>query len=188
MFTTQEEANVFPATSRSATRADRAMRRFDYVVVGAGSAACVIARRLLKAPTPWFSCLKQAAQTNGSRVSCSDSPIKTISSSYKTAQRDDLKIVIREGGDPRTPAMLLLHGLKKLMNTITIMTKVGTQICGSTQFWKDLSVPFYGHTRIWWPGYLPPTFVSRRFSAAPLQVVSHAVKVAGGHIQLEFDI
>jgi hypothetical protein len=116
----------------------------------------------------------------------SDSPMKTTFSSYKTAQVDDLKIVIREAGDPQKPAMLLLHGLKKLMNTI--MTKNITQICGSTQFWKDLSVPFYGHTRGWWPGYLPPTFVSRRFSAAPLQVVSHAVKVAGGHIQLEFDI
>jgi hypothetical protein len=112
--------------------------------------------------------------------------MKTTSSSYKTAQLDDLKIVIREAGDPQTPAMLLLHGLKKLMNTI--MTKGGTRIYGSTQFWKDLSVPFYGHTRALGPGYLPPTFVSRRFSAGPLQVVSHAVKVAGGHIQLEFDM
>jgi hypothetical protein len=108
------------------------------------------------------------------------------SSSCKTAQLDDLKIVDREAGDPQTPAMLLLHGLKRLMNTIT--TKVGTQIDGSTQFWKDLSLPFYGHTRAWWPGYLPPVFVSRRFSAEPLQVVSHAVKVAGGHMQLEFDM
>lgn len=109
--------------------------------------------------------------------------MKTTFSSYKTAQLDDLKIVIREAGDPQTPAMLLLHGLKKLMNTI--MTKGGTQICGSTQFWKNLSVPFYGHTRAWWPGYPPLTFVvSRRFLAEPLQVVSHAVKVARGHIQL----
>jgi hypothetical protein len=113
--------------------------------------------------------------------------MKTTSSSHKTAQLDDLKIVIRQAGDPQTPAMLLLHGLKKRMNTI--MTKGGTQICGSTRFWKNLSVPFYGHTRAWWPGYLPPTFVvSRRFSAEPLQVVSHAVKVASGHIQLEFDM
>jgi hypothetical protein len=112
--------------------------------------------------------------------------MKTTFSSYKTAQVDDLKIVIREAGDPRTSAMLLLHGLKKLMNTI--MTKCGTQICGSTQFMKNLSVPFYGHTRTWWPGYLPPTFVPRGFSAESLQVVSHAVKVVGGHIQLEFDM
>ena len=112
--------------------------------------------------------------------------MKTTSNSYKTAQLDGLKIVNREAGDPQTPAMLLLHGLKKLMNTI--MTKGGTQIYGSTQFWKDLSVPFYGHTRAWWPCYLPPTFVSRRFSAESLQVVSHAVKVAGGYIQLEFEM
>ena len=112
--------------------------------------------------------------------------MKTTFSSYKTAPVDDLKIVIREAGDPQTSAMPLLHGFKKLMNTI--MTKGGTQIFGSTQFWKDLSVPFYGHTRAWWPGYLPPTFVSRRFSADSLQVVSHAVKVASGHIQLEFDM
>ena len=111
--------------------------------------------------------------------------MKTTSSSYKTAQLDDLKIVLHEAGDPQIPAMLLLHGLKKLMNTI--MTKDVTEICGSTQFWKDLSVPFYGYTRAWWPCYLPPTFV-RRFSAEPLQVVSHAVKVAGGHIQLQFDM
>jgi len=71
----------------------------------------------------------------------------------------------------------------------TVMTKGGTQICRSTQqFWKNLSVPFYGHTKAWWPRYLPPTFVSRRFSAKPLQVVSHAVKVAAGHIQLEFEM
>jgi hypothetical protein len=81
--------------------------------------------------------------------------MKTTSDSYKTAQLDDLKIVIREAGDPQTPAMLVLPGLKKLMKTI--MTKGGTQICGSTQFWKNLSVPFYGHTRAWWPGYLTPT-------------------------------
>ncbi len=112
--------------------------------------------------------------------------MKTTSSSYETAQLDDLKIVNREAGDPQTSAMLLLHGLRKLMNTI--MTKGGTQIYGSTQFWKDLSVPFYGHTRAWWPCYLPPTFVSRRISAEALQVVSHAVKVAGGHIQLVFDM
>ena len=112
--------------------------------------------------------------------------MKTTFSSYKTAQSDDLKIVIREAGDPQTSAVLLLHGLKKLMNTI--MTKGGTRIYGSTQFWKDLSVPFYGHTRAWGPGYLPPTFVSRRFSAESLQVVSHAVKVVGGHIQLEFEM
>lgn len=112
--------------------------------------------------------------------------MKTTSSSYKTAQLDDLKIANREAGDPRTTAMLLLHGLKKLMNTI--MTKGETPIYWWTQFWKDLSVPFYGNTRAWWPGYLPPTFVSRRFSAAPLQDVSHPVKVAGGHIQLEFDM
>jgi len=112
--------------------------------------------------------------------------MKTTSSSYKTAQLDDLKIVIREAGHPQTPAMLLLHGLKKLMNTI--MTKCGTQIGGSTQFWKNFSMPFYGHTRAWWPDYLPPTFVSRRFSATPLQIVNHAVKVASGHIQLEFDM
>jgi hypothetical protein len=112
--------------------------------------------------------------------------MKTTSSSHKTAQLDDLKIVIREAGDPQTPAMLLLHGLKKLMNTI--MIKGGTQICGSTQFWKDLNVPFYGHTGAWWAGYLHPTFVSRRFSAEPPQVVSHAVKVASGHIQLEFNM
>ena len=114
--------------------------------------------------------------------------MKTTSSSYKTAQLDDLKIVIREAGDPQTPAVSLLHGLKKLMNAITIMTKGGTQICGSMQFWKDLSAPFYGHTRVWWPGYLPPTFISRRFSAEPLQIVNHAVKVVSGHIQLEFDM
>jgi hypothetical protein len=112
--------------------------------------------------------------------------MKTTSSSYKTAQLDDLKIVIREAGDPQTPAVLLLHGLKKLMNTI--MTKDGTPIFGSTQFWRDLGVPFYGHTKAWWPGYLPPSFVSRRFSAEPLQVVSHVIKVAGRHIQLEFDM
>ena len=112
--------------------------------------------------------------------------MKTTSSSYKTAQLGDLKVVNREAGGPQTPAMLLLHGLKKLMNTI--MTKSGTQIYGSTQFWKDLGLPFYGHTRAFWPGYLPPTFESRGFSAEPLQVVSHAVKVAGGHIQLEFDM
>jgi hypothetical protein len=112
--------------------------------------------------------------------------MKTTSSSYKTAHLADPKIVNREAGDPQTPAMLLLHGLKKLMNTI--MTKDGTQNYGSMQFWKDLSLPFYGHTRAWWPGYLPPTFVSRRFSSEPLQFVSHAVKVAGGHIQLEFDM
>jgi hypothetical protein len=113
--------------------------------------------------------------------------MKTRYSSYETAQVDDLKIVIYEAGEPQTPAVLLLHGLKKLMSTI--MTKGGTQICGSTQFWKNLSVPFYGHTRAWWPGYLPPTFVvSRRFSAGPLQVVSHAVKMASGHIQLEFEM
>ena len=87
--------------------------------------------------------------------------MKTTFSSYKTVQLDDLKIVILEAGDPQTPAMLLLHGLKKLMNTI--MTKGGTQICGSTQFWKDLSVPFYGHTRAWWPGYLPPSFCIKAF-------------------------
>jgi hypothetical protein len=115
----------------------------------------------------------------------SDSPMKTTSNSYKTAQLDDLKIVLREAGDPQTPAMLLLHGLKKLMNTI--MIKGGTQICGSTQVWKNLGVPFYGHTKAWWPGYLTPTF-ARSFSAGPLQVVSHAVKLAGGHIQLEFDM
>ena len=114
--------------------------------------------------------------------------MKTTSSSYKTAQLDDLKIVIREACDPQTPAVPLHHGLKTLMNTITIMTKGVTQICGSMQFWKDLSTPFYGHTRASWPGYLPPTFVSRRFSAEPLQVVSHAVKVASGHIQLEFNM
>jgi hypothetical protein len=112
--------------------------------------------------------------------------MKTTSNSYKTAQLDDLKIAIREAGDPQTPAMLLLPGLKKLMNTI--MTKGGTLICGSTQFWQNLGVPFYGHTRAWWPGYLSPTFVSRRFSAEPLQVVSHAVKLVGGHIQLEFEM
>jgi hypothetical protein len=112
--------------------------------------------------------------------------VKTTSSSCKTAHLDDLKIVIREAGDPQTPAMLLLRGLKKLMNAI--MTKGGMQIYGSTQFWKDLSVPFYGHTRAWWPSYLPPTFVSRCLSAEPLQVMSHAVKVADGHIQLEFDM
>lgn len=111
--------------------------------------------------------------------------MKTTSSSYKTAQLDDLKIVNREAGDPQTPAMPLLHGLKKLMNTI--MTKGGTQIYGSTHFWKNLSVPFYGHTRAYWPCYLAPDFV-RRLSAEPLQVVRHAVKVAGGHIQLEFDM
>ena len=111
--------------------------------------------------------------------------MKTTSISYKTTLVDGFKIFYREAGDPQTPAMLLLHGFKKLMNTI--MTKGGTQIYGSTQFWKDLSVPFYGHTRAGWPCYLPPTFV-RRFSAEPLQVVSHAVKVAGGHIQLEFDM
>jgi hypothetical protein len=82
--------------------------------------------------------------------------------------------------------MLLLHILKKLMNTI--MIKGGPQICGSTQFWNNLGVPFYGHTRAWWTDYLPPNFVSRRFSAEPLQVVSHAVKVGGGHMQLEFDM
>jgi hypothetical protein len=114
--------------------------------------------------------------------------MKITSSSYKTAQLDDLKIVIREAGDLQPPAMPLLHGLKKLMNTITIMTEGGTQIFGSTQFWKDLSAPFYGHTRAWWPGYLPPTFVSRRFSAESLQIVSHTVKVASGHIQLEFNM
>jgi hypothetical protein len=38
--------------------------------------------------------------------------MKTTSSSYKTAQLDDLKIVLPEAGDPQTPAMLLLHGLK----------------------------------------------------------------------------
>jgi hypothetical protein len=48
--------------------------------------------------------------------------------------------------------MLLLHILKKLMNTI--MIKGGPQICGSTQFWNNLGVPFYGHTRAWWPDYL----------------------------------
>jgi hypothetical protein len=77
----------------------------------------------------------------------------------------------------------MLHGLKNHMNTIT--TKDGTQIYGWTQFWKALSMPFYGHTKAWWPGYLPPTFVSRRFSTEPLRVVSRAVKVAGGLIQLE---
>jgi hypothetical protein len=112
--------------------------------------------------------------------------MKTTSNSYKTAQLDDLKIVIREAGDPQTPAMLLLPGLKKLMNTI--MTKGATQIGGSTQFWKNLSVPFYGHTRAWWPGYLSPTFVSRRFSAEPLQVVSAAVILVGDGVQLEFDM
>ena len=110
--------------------------------------------------------------------------MKTTSSSYKTAQLDDLKIVTREARDPQTPAILLLHGLKKLMNAI--MTKGETQIYGGTQFWRNLGVPFYGHTRASWPGYLPPTFVSRRFLAEPLQVVSHAVKVTGSHIQLEF--
>ena len=70
--------------------------------------------------------------------------MKTISSSYKTAQLDDLKIVIREAGDPQTPAVPLLHALKTLMNTITIMTKGVTQIRGSMQFWKDLSTPFTG--------------------------------------------
>jgi hypothetical protein len=112
--------------------------------------------------------------------------MKTTSSSYKTAQLDDLKFVNREAGGPQTSAMLLLHGLKKLINTI--MAKGGTQIYGSTQFWKDLSLPFYGHTTAFWPGYLLPTFVSGGFSAESLQVVSHAVKVAGGHIQLEFDM
>jgi hypothetical protein len=58
--------------------------------------------------------------------------MKTTFSTYKTAQLDDLKIVIREAGDPQTPAMLLLHGLKKLMNTI--MTKGGTQICGPSKW------------------------------------------------------
>jgi hypothetical protein len=111
--------------------------------------------------------------------------MKTTSGSYRTAQLEDLKIANREAGDPQAPAMLLLHGLKKFMNTI--MSKGGTQVYWWAQFWKDLSVPFYGHTRAWGPGYLPPTFVSRRFSAEPLQVVSHAVKVAG-HIQLEFDM
>ena len=109
--------------------------------------------------------------------------MKTTSSSYKTAQFDDMTIVNRDGGDPQTPAMLLVHGLKKLMNTI--MTKGGPQFYGWTQFWKDLSMPFYGHTRAWWPCYLPPAFEARRFSAEPLQVV-HAVKVAGRYIQLEF--
>jgi hypothetical protein len=111
--------------------------------------------------------------------------MKTTSNSYKTAQLDDLKIAIREARDPQTPAMRLLPGLKKLMNTI--MTKGAMQISGSTQFWKNLGVPFYGHTRAWWPGYLTPTFV-RRFYAEPLQVVSHTVKLVGGHIQLEFDM
>jgi hypothetical protein len=59
--------------------------------------------------------------------------MKTTFSSYKTAQVDDLKIAIREAGDPQTPAMLLLHGLKKLMNTI--VTKGGTQICGTVIPW-----------------------------------------------------
>jgi hypothetical protein len=114
--------------------------------------------------------------------------MKTTSSSYKTGPLHDLKIVIRKAGDPQTPAVRLLHGFRKLMDTITIMPKGGTQICRSTQFWRDLSLPFYGHTRAWWPGYLPPTYVSRRFSGEPLQVVSHAVKMASGHIQLEFDM
>jgi hypothetical protein len=61
--------------------------------------------------------------------------MKTTLSSYKTAQVDDPKIVIREAGDPQTSAMLLLHGLKKVVNAVT--TKGGTQICGSTQFWKN---------------------------------------------------
>ena len=76
--------------------------------------------------------------------------------------------------------------LKKHMSTIT--TKDGTQIYGWTQFWKDLGMPFYGYTKAGWPNYLPPTFVSRRFSTEPLRVVRGEVKVAGGLIQLEFDM
>jgi hypothetical protein len=112
--------------------------------------------------------------------------MKTTSSSHKKTQFDDLKIVNREAGESETPEMPLLHGLKRLMNTI--MTKGGRQIYGSTQFWKDLSLPLYGHTKAWWPAYLPPTFVSRCFSAEPMQVVSHVAKAADIPMQLEFDM
>jgi hypothetical protein len=67
------------------------------------------------------------------------------------------------------------------------LTQDGTQIYGWTQFWKCLSMPFYGYTKSGWPDYLPPTFV-RRFSTEPLRVVRREVKVAGGPIQLEFDM
>jgi hypothetical protein len=39
--------------------------------------------------------------------------MKTRSSSYKTAQLADLKIVIREAGDPQTPAVLFAPRFKK---------------------------------------------------------------------------
>jgi hypothetical protein len=81
--------------------------------------------------------------------------MKIQSISYKTAQADEQKSFYRKAGDQQTPALFLLRGLKKLMNTF--MTKDGTQIYGRAQFWKDLGMPFYGHTKASWSSYLPPS-------------------------------
>jgi hypothetical protein len=88
--------------------------------------------------------------------------MKTKSISHNTAQVHALKNLYPKASDLQTPAVLMLHGLKKLVHTIT--TKHETRIHSWPHFWRDLSFPFYGHTKVLWSGYLPLTFVSRRFA------------------------
>lgn len=86
--------------------------------------------------------------------------MKTKSISRKTAQVHALKNLYPKAGDPQKPAVLMLRGLKKLVHTIT--TKHGRQIYRWPHFWRNLSVPLYGHTKVLWSGYLALTFESRR--------------------------
>ncbi|HSZ27278.1 MAG TPA: hypothetical protein VK768_03760 [Chthoniobacterales bacterium] len=86
--------------------------------------------------------------------------MKTKSISRQTAQVHARNNLYPKAGDPQTPAVFMLHGLKKLVHTIT--TKHGRRIYRWPHFWRDLSTPFYGHTKVLWPGYLALTFVSRR--------------------------
>jgi hypothetical protein len=77
--------------------------------------------------------------------------MKTKSVSNETAPVRGPKNFYRKAGSPQTPVVRLHRGLKRLMAIGT--AKNGPRIYGWTQFWKDISVPFYGHTRAWWPGY-----------------------------------
>jgi hypothetical protein len=84
--------------------------------------------------------------------------MKTKLISYKPAPVADLNNICPAADGPRTLIVLLLRALKKL--TKTMMIKGRTQIDGRTQFWKNISTPFYGHSKAWWPGYLPADLVS----------------------------